>query len=45
VNTSGGVAPSEGCLASANVGRTAFVPYTADYYFFVAEANDEDEGN
>ena len=45
VNTSGGVAPSEGCLASANIGRTAFVPYTADYYFFVAEASDEDEGN
>lgn len=34
VNTSGGVAPSTGCASSADVGRKAFVPYTADYFFY-----------
>jgi Protein of unknown function (DUF3455) len=34
VNTSGGVAPSTGCSESAGVGSTAFVPYTADYFFY-----------
>ena len=34
LNTKGGVAPSEGCAASADVGKQALVPYTADYYFF-----------
>jgi hypothetical protein len=35
LNTSGGVAPSTGCTSSANVGNQAFVPYTADYFFYV----------
>jgi hypothetical protein len=35
LNTSGGVAPSSGCSALADVGRQAFVPYTADYFFYV----------
>jgi hypothetical protein len=34
LNTSGGVAPSTGCALSADVGKTALVPYTADYFFF-----------
>jgi hypothetical protein len=34
VNTTGGVAPSTGCASSTDVGRTAFVPYTADYVFY-----------
>lgn len=34
VKTSGGVAPSTGCASSADVGRKAFVPYTADYFFY-----------
>jgi hypothetical protein len=34
VNTAGGVAPSTGCSESENVGAKAFVPYTADYFFY-----------
>jgi hypothetical protein len=34
VNTFGGLAPSTGCSQSADVGKKAFVPYTADYFFF-----------
>jgi Protein of unknown function (DUF3455) len=36
LNTSGGVAPSTGCTASDDVGKKAFVPYTADYFFYRA---------
>jgi Protein of unknown function (DUF3455) len=35
LNTSGGVAPSTGCTLS-DVGKKAFVPYTADYFFYSA---------
>ena len=34
LNTSGGLAPSEGCNSAADVGKQAFVPYTADYFFY-----------
>jgi hypothetical protein len=34
LNTSGGVAPSIGCSTPADVGKRAFVPYTADYFFY-----------
>lgn len=34
LNTSGGVAPSTGCASSTDVGHQAFVPYTADYFFY-----------
>lgn len=34
LNTSGGVAPSTGCTSPANLGNQAFVPYTADYFFY-----------
>jgi hypothetical protein len=34
VNTVGGVAPATRCDALPDVGRKAFVPYTADYFFY-----------
>jgi Protein of unknown function (DUF3455) len=34
VNTSGGVAPASECAAAGDVGKTKFVPYTADYVFY-----------
>jgi Protein of unknown function (DUF3455) len=40
LNTTGGVAPSMGCGSLTDVGKQAFVPYTADYFFYEA-----DDGN
>jgi hypothetical protein len=37
LNTSGGIAPSTGCLLATDVGKRAFVPYTADYFFYEAD--------
>lgn len=34
VNTFGGLAPAAGCTSQADLGRQAFVPYTADYFFY-----------
>jgi len=34
VNTQGGLAPSTGCDRLTDVGRRAFMPYTADYFFY-----------
>ena len=34
LNTHGGSAPSTGCSTSEDIGKTAFVPYTTDYYFY-----------
>jgi len=34
LNTNGGVAPTEGCSFAGDVGKQVLVPYTADYYFF-----------
>jgi hypothetical protein len=34
LNTSGGLAPSTGCASPTDIGKQAFVPYTADYFFF-----------
>jgi hypothetical protein len=34
LNTVGGLAPSTGCALPADVGTRAFVPYTADYFFY-----------
>jgi Protein of unknown function (DUF3455) len=34
LNTAGGGAPSTGCADSTDVGQRAFVPYTADYFFY-----------
>jgi hypothetical protein len=36
VNTSGGVAPTEGCTQMTSVGAIALVPYEADYVFYRA---------
>ncbi len=37
LNTQGGLAPASGCAALADVGKKAFVPYTADYFFYTNE--------
>lgn len=37
VNTVGGVAPPTGCNLPTDLGHKAFVPYTADYFFFRKE--------
>lgn len=34
LNTTGGLPPSTGCSSLADVGNQAFVPYTADYFFY-----------
>ena len=34
LNTVGGLAPTTGCDNPTDVGRRAFVPYTADYFFY-----------
>jgi len=34
LNTHGGVAPLTGCASATDVGNEAFVPYTADYFFY-----------
>jgi hypothetical protein len=36
LNTVGGIAPTTGCSAAANVGAIARQPYSADYYFVQA---------
>jgi hypothetical protein len=37
LNTAGGLAPSEGCSGPADVGAKAFMPYTADYFFYTKD--------
>jgi hypothetical protein len=37
LNTAGGSAPATGCSVSADVGKQALVPYSADYFFFRAD--------
>jgi hypothetical protein len=34
LNTTGGLAPLTGCSSLTDLGNTAFVPYTADYFFY-----------
>jgi hypothetical protein len=34
LNTTGGLAPKTGCSSLTDVGNQAFVPYTADYFFY-----------
>ena len=43
VNTAGGVAPPTGCASAEDVGRQAFVPYTADYIFYSTPGSEEDD--
>jgi hypothetical protein len=38
VNTVGGLAPSIGCNSPADIGKTAIVPYEADYVFYTNPA-------
>src|SRR6266566_6833354 len=46
LNTSGGLAPLTGCSSLADVGKKAFVPYTADYFFYKkAAGSDADHNN
>ena len=40
VNTIGGIAPSTGCAAPADIAKRALVPYEADYFFFKEWARD-----
>ena len=41
LNTSGGLAPLTGCSSLADVGKKAFVPYTADYFFYRDAGHDK----
>jgi hypothetical protein len=41
VNTSGGLAPATGCSSLPDVGKQAFVPYRADYFFFEGPETDD----
>lgn len=34
LNTAGGSAPATGCATATDIGNRAYVPYTADYYFY-----------
>jgi Protein of unknown function (DUF3455) len=43
LNTSEGVAPSTPCTQLSDVGQRAFVPYTADYFFYKARNTDADD--
>lgn len=36
LNTTGGSAPGTGCAVTTDVGGQVLVPYTADYYFYIA---------
>src|SRR5262245_43956387 len=45
VNTSGGVAPATGCSALTDIGAKAFVPYTADYFFYKADGKNGRDDN
>ncbi len=46
LNTSGGVAPSMAYTSITDVGAEAFIPYTADYFFYKkAPESDADDGN
>jgi len=40
LNTVGGLAPSTGCAVPSDVGHEAFVPYTADYFFYKVRTQD-----
>ena len=39
LNTAGGLAPATGCASATDVGHQAFVPYTADYFFYKSPGN------
>ena len=37
VNTTGGLAPKSGCGSPDDLGNQAFIPYTADYFFYTKD--------
>ena len=37
VNTTGGLAPATGCASAQDIGKSAFIPYAADYVFYRME--------
>ena len=37
VNTTGGLAPKSGCGSAGDLGNQAFIPYTADYFFYTKD--------
>jgi len=41
LNTVGGSAPATGCDIPTDIGHKAFVPYTADYFFYKASGSNE----
>lgn len=43
VNTVGGAAPPTGCAAAGDIGKKAFVPYTADYFFYENDHRHRDD--
>lgn len=40
LNTAGGLAPASGCSTFEDLGRRAFVPYSADYFFYKKSQKD-----
>ena len=42
LNTAGGIAPATGCSLAADVGKRAFVPYEADYFFYREQRRNDD---
>jgi len=44
VNTVGGSAPETGCASSEDIGKRAYVPYAADYFFYESR-HPEADGN
>ena len=45
LNTSGGLAPSTGCVSLTDVSKKAFVPYKADYFFYRDAESQKDNGD
>jgi hypothetical protein len=46
LNTAGGAAPSTGCTVATDIGKRAFVPYAADYFFYkAAKRHEKDRGH
>jgi hypothetical protein len=44
-SSAGGIAPATGCSVATDVGRKAWIPYTADYFFYEdSRRHEEEEG-
>lgn len=44
INTSGGMAPTDGCAVVGDIGNQAYVPYSADYVFYKKAAGGAGDG-